>query len=131
MITCLETTGWKVELVVPVPLGAARLAERGYNQASLLAKPVALSYALPYQPGALRKKHDTLSQVGLSLEERQRNVAGSFEANPADVAGRSVLIVDDVSTSGATLNACAESLLNSGAAAVYAITLARTAYHDS
>ena len=117
--------GWQVDLVVPVPLGVARQAERGYNQSALLAKPLALGYGLPYHPRVLRKTRDTPSQVGLSLEQRWNNVAGSFEALPGSVEGRSVLVIDDVSTSGATLNACAEALAASGATQVYALTLAR------
>jgi competence protein ComFC len=117
--------GWQVDLVVPVPLGVARQAERGYNQSALLAKPLALACGLPYYPRALRKTRETPSQVGLNLEQRWSNVAGSFEALPGDVQGRSVLVVDDVSTSGATLNACAQALADAGAVRVYGLTLAR------
>jgi competence protein ComFC len=131
LFTCLAKAEWKLDLVVPVPLGVARLAERGYNQASLLARPLAQRVGLYYRTDALRKMRDTPSQVGLTFDERQVNVAGSFEATPKYIVGKTVLVVDDVSTSGATLNACAEALLSSGAAAVYAITLARTVYHDS
>lgn len=130
MITCLEKTNWEIDLVIPVPLGVARLAERGYNQASLLAKPLALGVGLHYQSAALRKTCDTPSQVGLSLEQRMANVAGSFEAIPGIVAGKKVLVVDDVSTSGATLNACAAALLACGSESVYTITLARANYID-
>lgn len=117
--------GWQVDLVVPVPLGVARQAERGYNQSALLAKPLAIGCGLPYHPRALRKTRDTLSQVGLTLEQRWNNVAGSFEALPDYVQGRRVLVVDDVSTSGATLNACAQALATAGAVQVYGLTLAR------
>lgn len=117
--------GWKVDLVVPVPLGVARQAERGYNQSALLAKPLALGCGVPYHSRALRKTRDTSSQVGLSLEQRWNNVVGSFEADASYVEGKCVLVVDDVSTSGATLNACAQALTASGAVQVYALTLAR------
>ena len=117
--------GWQVDLVVPVPLGVARQAERGYNQSALLAKPLALACGLPYYPRALRKTRDTPSQVGLNLEQRWSNVAGSFEALLGDVQGRSVLVIGDVSTSGATLNACAQALAAARAVRVYGLTLAR------
>ncbi len=128
LINSMETTGWQVDAVIPVPLGVARLAERGYNQASLLARPLALGVRLAYRPDGLRKIRDTPAQVGLSRAQREKNVAGSFQADSSIVSGRRVLLVDDVSTSGATLNACAEALLTGGAAAVYAITLARASY---
>jgi ComF family protein len=117
--------GWQVDLVVPVPLGVARQAERGYNQSALLAKPLALGCGLPYHPQAIRKTRDTPSQVGLSVDQRWNNVAGSFETLPTYVQGKRVLVVDDVATSGATLNACAQALAAGGALQVYALTLAR------
>lgn len=128
--TCLAKTDWKLDLVVPVPLGVARLAERGYNQASLLAKPLSRRAGIAYRTDILRKTRDTPSQVGLDFNQRRANVAGSFEVKSIDIQKMSVLVVDDVSTSGATLDACAQALLSGGAAAVYAITLARTAYPD-
>lgn len=130
LITCLETTDWVLDAVIPVSLGVARMAERGYNQASLLARPLALGMGLNYEPGGLQKIRDTPAQVGLSLEQRKINVAGSFQADSNIVAGKRVLLVDDVSTSGATLNACAEALQSGAAAAVYAITLARASRHE-
>ena len=127
LIRSLSELDWHIDLVVPVPLGVARQAERGYNQSALLARPIALGYHLAYQPRALRKTRDTPTQVGLSLEQRWTNVAGSFAADPNYVSAKSVLLVDDVATSGATLNACADALFSSGAVQVYALTLARAA----
>jgi ComF family protein len=117
---------WKVEIVVPVPLGVARLENRGYNQAALLARPLALATLLRYEPDALIRSKETLTQVGLSVSRRRVNVKGAFEAKQRLVEGKSVLIVDDIATSGATLEACAEAMFNSGARAVYCLTLART-----
>ena len=125
LIELLETVDWSVDLATPVPLGVARQAERGYNQSALLAKLLALGCNLDYNPRSLRKTRDTPSQGGLSVEQRWANVAGSFEAIPKDAAGKHVLVVDDVTTSGATLSACAEALLSAGASWVYALTLAR------
>ncbi len=125
LIEMLEGLAWEIDMVVPVPLGLARQAERGYNQAALLAKPLALGCNLDYNPGSLLKIRNTPSQVGLSFDQRWANVAGSFEAIPNQVAGKNLLVVDDVATSGATLNACAVALLAAGASQVYALTLAR------
>lgn len=127
---CLVKTDWRLDMIVPVPLGVARMAERGYNQASLLAKPLAGRAGLPYRVDILKKTRDTPSQVGLDFERRRANVAGTFEVVSTDVRDKTVLVVDDVATSGATLNACTQALLSAGARAVYAITLARTASQD-
>lgn len=116
---------WSVELVTPVPLGIARQAERGYNQSALIAWPLALACKIDYRPNALHRTKETQSQVGLTAAQRKENVAHAFAADPHIVYGRTVLVVDDVATSGATLDACSEALLDSGAKCVYCLTLAR------
>ena len=88
MIACLSSQHWQIDLVTPVPLGVVRQAERGYNQAALLAKPVALACHLAYEPKALHRLRETRSQVGLTLEQRWENVAGSFSADPDVVKGK-------------------------------------------
>jgi competence protein ComFC len=125
MIGCLQAQAWPVELVLPVPLGLARLAQRGYNQSTLLARPIALAMNLPFQPSGLRRQRETRSQVDLSAEQRKANVSGAFAADPKVVGSRRVLLVDDIATSCATLDACAVALLEAGAASVYCLTLAR------
>jgi ComF family protein len=125
LLHCLEEVNWAVDLVVPVPLSAARLAERGYNQAALLARPLALGSGLSFRPQALLRCRETRSQVGLSGKQRRENVAGAFLGNPQIVLGKKTLIVDDVTTSGATLEACAQALRTAGALEVVALTLAR------
>lgn len=117
--------GWPVDIVTPVPLGIARLKERGYNQAALIARPLAMACGLRYESHALERTRETRSQVGLSLAERKINVSDAFRAKVAIVSSRNVLVVDDVATSSATLNACAAALINAGAARVYCLTLAR------
>ncbi len=116
---------WPVEVVVPVPLGARRLRERGYNQASLIAYPLALALGLVYAPAALARVRETRSQIELSREERYENVRGAFQASPKKVKGRVVLLVDDVATTGSTLSSCAEALYAAGAQDVFALTVAR------
>ncbi len=125
MIQILHKLCWPIDFVVPVPSGIARQRERGYNQAALLARPLALATGLAYRPQALVKVRETRSQVGLTIRERQNNVAQAFQAQPRLVNGQRVLVVDDVTTSGATLDACGEALLAGGALEVYGLTLAR------
>lgn len=125
MIDCLSQTKWKVDLVLPVPISLSRRSERGYNQAALLARPISLRFGLKYCPQALIKSRETRSQVGLTIEERKANVHGAFVAEKSIVNGRNILIVDDVTTSGATLNSCGQALRMAGANEVYCLTLAR------
>jgi ComF family protein len=121
----LASLSWPIEIVVPVPIGRARRKERGYNQAALLAYPLALCSEIPYQSHALSRKRETRTQVGLNPLERKLNVADAFVAAREFVEGKSVLVVDDVTTTGATLNACAQALISAGARLVYGLTLAR------
>jgi len=116
---------WEPDLIVPVPLGQGRLVERGYNQASLISWPLSLALGIPHAPGALRRVRETRSQVGLSRDERRRNVWNAFGANSGAVKGRVVLLVDDVATTGATLSSCAEALYTAGAQDVFALAVAR------
>jgi len=127
LICLLQELNWQVDMITPVPIGVARLAERGYNQAAKLAWPIALFFRTPYRSNALFKVRNTATQVGLTIEQRRQNVSGAFEADPQWVAGRRVLIVDDVTTTGATLDACTQALLSAGANQVFGLTLARAA----
>ncbi len=120
---------WPLDLVVPVPLGRRRLAERGYNQAALIAWPLAMALDLDYESSAVARVRDTRSQVGLARRERQENVRDAFVAQPSRVRGRSILLVDDVATTGSTLSSCAAALCSSGARDVFALTVARALPH--
>ena len=110
---------------MPVPLGNKREKQRGYNQAALIAKPLASSLQLPYNPQILSRTRETISQVELSLKERQQNVNDAFQANRQQIQEKNILVIDDVTTSGSTLNACAKALIANGAKAVYGLTVAR------
>jgi ComF family protein len=116
---------WKVDLVVPVPLGRDRLYQRGYNQAGLIAFALAKMLDLSYSDKALQRIRETKSQVGLDSTARMQNVRGAFQADGTIVNGKTILIVDDLFTTGATLSACALSLLESGANKVYGLTVSR------
>ena len=128
LIQMLRGFHWPVNLVTAVPVGVARRAERGYNQAALLAWPVAYGCSLPYQSRALVKIRETRSQVGLNRLERRQNVEIAYQARHELVTGKNVLVIDDVATSGATLDACTKALLDAGASQVFGLTLARAMY---
>ena len=117
---------WSVDLLIPIPLGQRRLRQRGYNQIDLLGRPFARQAGLPYASNVLIRQHETLPQFELNAAERWDNLHGSFRADPASLGGISVLLVDDIMTTGATLDAAAQALRAAGARRVYAITLART-----
>lgn len=111
--------------IIPVPLHPSRLQERGYNQAALLAASIGKYLGIPLLEGALERTRYTRPQVGLSAQERRENVRGAFKANPYKVAGKDLIVVDDVCTTGATLEECGFALKEAGARRVWGLTLAR------
>jgi len=122
---------WRVDLLIPIPLGRKRLKERGYNQVGLVAQPLSYGIGWEYTPSALWKSRETRSQVGLSISQRRENVFGMYQANPEIVKSRSVLLMDDVATTGSTIPSCTQALLAAGAREVYALTIARAlSHHD-
>ncbi len=115
----------QADLVVPVPLAQARLRQRGFNQALLLATEVAQTVHGVVQADALNRGERAAQQT-LGAAERLVNLQGSVTcARPAEIKARSVLLVDDVVTTGATLSACADALADAGARRITAITFAR------
>ncbi|BDV44737.1 amidophosphoribosyltransferase [Geotalea uraniireducens] len=115
------------ELMVPVPLHPRRLRERGFNQAILVGEVLAATWGVPLLRDTLRRQRPTTPQVGLSAGERRENVCGAFTvAAPDRIAGKKILLVDDVYTTGSTLAECARELRRAGAAEVVAVTVART-----
>jgi ComF family protein len=117
-------------MVIPVPLGTVREANRGYNQASLLARPIAWKTGLQYKPSAITRIRETYSQVDLNYSERRKNVKRAFEAKEEIVSGKTVMVVDDITTSGSTLDACAEALFDASAHQVFGLTLARASFSN-
>lgn len=113
------------DLVVPIPLSPRRRRKRGYDQARRLARPLARALGLPLRAGALRRIRHTAPQSGLPTAARRRGPRGAFAARTRPVAGRCVILVDDVLTSGATAWACALALRRAGAVAVTAAVACR------
>ena len=118
-------------VVVPVPLYARKLRQRGFNQADLIAraalKLMPTGNRLELRAGALRRGRETQSQIGLSRHQRRENLRGAFAvAEPKEIASREVLLVDDVFTTGTTVSECARVLRRAGASKVFVATVART-----
>jgi len=118
-----------IDTIVPMPLHRTRLAERGFNQALEIARPLARRLNIPIAPRLARRTRATADQTDLAPAERARNVRGAF-ACERDLAGRRIAIVDDVMTTGATLDELAGALKRAGAAWVENWVVARTAPRD-
>ncbi len=119
---------WEVDLfdlLAPVPLHKQRLRERGFNQALLLVKELSRRTGIPYLKRVLRKRRSTIPQANLSGEEREKEVRGVFFVTAREkVKGKSILLVDDVYTTGATVRECSKALIAAGAERVDVFTLA-------
>jgi competence protein ComFC len=116
----------KNQCVVPVPLHFIKRHGRGFNQAELLGRGLADGVGLPLVSGVLVRRRWTWAQARLGREQRKANVAGAFTVRyPDAVRGKRILLVDDVCTTGSTLESCAEALKQAGARSVDALTLAR------
>ncbi len=121
------------DIVIPVPLHARRLWQRRFNQSAILGEMLAKRSGVAFLPDALVRQRHTVKQKGLSRKERHANVRGAFavdEKQAAGLIGKNILLVDDVFTSGATLNGCARILKKAGAAQVYVLTIARVTRDD-
>ncbi|MBQ7603254.1 MAG: ComF family protein [Clostridia bacterium] len=120
-----QSLDWDCDIVLPVPISKKRLKTRGYNQSLLLAKVISKTISKPLSDKVLLKIHDTHDQVGLGYDDRQNNLNGSIVANNKHlIKGKNVLLIDDVMTTGATANVCADVLFKAGAAHVYVLTFA-------
>jgi ComF family protein len=120
-----EKSPLPAEIIVPVPLHKDRLRERGYNQAALLARELGKSIGLPVSENSLVRVRATRPQVELGAQERKENVSDAFHCSNIELKEKQVLLIDDVCTTGATLEACSIALRQVGARSVWAFTLAR------
>jgi ComF family protein len=122
-----EYSDVQFEAVVPVPLHPVRRRERGFNQSEIIARQIAQALAIPVQSGQVRRARPTVTQTRLNRAQRRRNMKDAFVATEANGLKLSaVLLVDDVYTTGSTMNECARALTDSGRAeSVYGIAFAR------
>ncbi len=126
LASAYEQAGWHSDLLVPVPLHPARLRSRGYNQAGVLADALSKQIGVRVSHRALKRGRATADQIGLDADQRRTNVAGAFQiGDSAGLLGSSAVLIDDVATTGSTLDACAAALVRGGADRVTALVLGR------
>jgi len=122
--------GWVIDAIVPVPQSSQRRKERGYNQAAMLAWPLSHMLNIEYRPQYLTRVGDKSTQVQQDAFGRLSNITGSFKVFDDSLMGQSILIVDDVITTGSTMNECARVCLDVGAKNVFGLTFARSILGD-
>ncbi|HEX2960653.1 MAG TPA: ComF family protein [Ignavibacteriales bacterium] len=116
---------WKCDMIIPVPLHPVKKAERGFNQSYYIAKGLSLITGIPLKNKALKRVRFTETQTALSMTERRDNIKGAFSLKRGiSLSGKTVIILDDVITSGSTVSECGRVLLNGGAQKVYAVSAA-------
>lgn len=125
MIASWQENWVKPDCLIPIPLHKTREKMRSYNQAALLAEEISKEWSIPCQADALFRISETTPQVGLNASERKTNVINAFWANEC-IKGQSVLLIDDVYTTGATMEAAAKALINGGAKEVMGFALAKS-----
>ena len=123
--SALAPSEWEVDVIVPVPLHPTRQRQRGYNQAALLARELGFHMQRPVVENVLVRSRPTVPQVELSFQERMANIQGAFQCTDSALAGKRVLLVDDVCTTGATLEAAGAALRRGKVSSIWAYTLAR------
>jgi ComF family protein len=126
MAEYIKTNNMPIEVLIPVPLHPARLHQRGYNQSFLLARELGKLYGIKVESHSLMRRINTPPQTKTtSVRERRKNMQEAFACQNGNLANQKVLLIDDVATSGTTLNACAAALKQAHAASVWGLTLAR------
>jgi ComF family protein len=122
----VRSMNWNIDCVVPIPISKEHMRSRGYNQSSVFGRPLSLMINKPFIANAIVRTKNTLSQVHLSREQRFTNLQSAFSVNSATLIDKKVLLVDDISTTGATLISCSKVLMDSGCKEVFCLTIART-----
>lgn len=119
-----EILAWHAEALIPIPLNKAKLKKRGYNQAALFAEALSERLGIPVLKGALVRERNTVPQKGLNREERQKNLKKAFKFIQNDVKLKTIILIDDIFTTGSTVDAAGALLQQAGVADIYVITLA-------
>ncbi len=120
-----EMVNWQIDAIIPVPLHRLKRAERGYNQSLYIAEGLSKRTNIPLLKNAVKRRRFTESQTKLNLSEREKNVKDAFSVRKHDkIKNKNVLLIDDVITTGATINECGNALLKGGAKSVYAASVA-------
>ncbi len=120
-----KINAWKIDLLIPVPLHSVKKAERGFNQSYYISKGISRNFKIPIDEKSLKRKRYTQSQTTMNLIERQENIKDAFRVKHKKIiAGKNILLIDDVITTGATVAECGRMLLENGAKSVYAASIA-------
>jgi competence protein ComFC len=125
IVEMVKKSDWEIDLVVPVPLSLSRYISRGYNQAALLSWELATQLNIQHSTSVLKRIKNTSRQIEMDVNKRFTNLLDAFYANPATLKKRNVLIIDDVITTGSTMQNCTRALLNAGAEKIYCVSVAR------
>ncbi len=122
-----EQVSITADYIIPVPLFRTKKVQRGYNQAEYIANGLSESLGIPVLKSALKRIRNTRTQTGLDIEKRKQNMDGAFKIkNISAVSGKNIILVDDVVTTGATINECAKTLKAAGAGNVFVVSFALT-----
>lgn len=120
-----KIVGWKIDVILPVPLHHLKKAERGYNQSEFIVKGLSSKLKIPFTSRTLKRIRYTETQTAFNLTEREKNISNAFKVrNKNKITGKNILIVDDVITTGSTIRECGKALLASSAKSVYACSVA-------
>lgn len=127
----VKKSGWQIDLVVPIPLSRSRLRTRGYNQAALISRHLAASLNIQHSSNTVKRIRNTSTQIDMDVNKRFTNLLDAFYANPATLKKRNILVIDDVITTGATMQNCTKALLKAGAENIYCLSVARAILRHS
>jgi len=129
LLKIVQTENWELDLVIPIPLSGTKQEQRGYNQAERLARPLAEVLKKPLSTEGLRRIRENTSQVDLDVRSRRENVRGVFKAEPSIVRGKNILLIDDVFTTGATLESASQALRDANSGLIYAVTVGKSDFN--
>jgi competence protein ComFC len=125
LIEIVQRSGWTIDLIVPVPLSRSHKRMRGYNQAAAISRNVARYLNIQHSNNAVKRIKETESQISLDVNKRFTNLMDAFYAIPATLNKKNILVIDDVITTGATMQNCALALQKAGAGSIYCVSVAR------